>query len=75
MQSSEKQLLMNQGGLWLFLQMTWPWLLEPLGLGTNEDRPGYVKVYYREGNGLSWTQLGPNIDGVTNGLFLMLAKH
>ena len=37
------------------------------GAWENEDRPGYVKVYHREGNGLSWTELGPNIDGMANG--------
>eukprot|EP00579_Thalassiosira_antarctica_P005588 CAMPEP_0201901960 /NCGR_PEP_ID=MMETSP0902-20130614/54708_1 /ASSEMBLY_ACC=CAM_ASM_000551 /TAXON_ID=420261 /ORGANISM="Thalassiosira antarctica, Strain CCMP982" /LENGTH=885 /DNA_ID=CAMNT_0048435945 /DNA_START=53 /DNA_END=2708 /DNA_ORIENTATION=- len=37
------------------------------GARENEDRPGYVKVYHMEGNGLSWTQLGPNIYGATNG--------
>ena len=34
---------------------------------TNDDRLGCVKVYYTEDNGLSWKQLGPNIDREANG--------
>ena len=37
------------------------------GAQENEDRPGYVNVYHREGNRSSRTQLSPNIYGATNG--------
>ena len=37
------------------------------GANHNDDRRRYVKVYHREGNELSWKQLGPDINGETDG--------
>ena len=40
------------------------------GANHNDDRQRYVKVYHREGNELSWKQLGPDINGEADGELL-----